>query len=171
MNCLVFGDKSLPCEANFAVIRTTEDNEEHCPEAVAAVRRDIFVDDFYTSRASVEHAVNLHQDVTALMGQGGFPMRKWLSSSAKVLSSISEAEQVVSSESLEMGKLPSGRALGLRWDVQSDTLGFTLVHIDRPPAPPTKHRILCRLAGLYDPLGWASPFILRAKVMLQRTWA
>lgn len=117
MNCLVFGHKSLPCEANFPEIHTTEDNEEQWPEAAAAVRRDIFVDDFYTSCASVEHAVNLRQDVTALMGQGGFPMHKWLSSSAEVLSSISEAEWVVSSESLEMGELPSGRVLGLRWDV------------------------------------------------------
>ena len=45
MNCLVFGDKSLPCEANFAVIRTTEDNNNQWPEASAIVRRDIFVDD------------------------------------------------------------------------------------------------------------------------------
>jgi hypothetical protein len=31
MNCLVFGDKSSPCEANFAVIRTTEDNQDQWP--------------------------------------------------------------------------------------------------------------------------------------------
>jgi hypothetical protein len=42
MNCLVFGDKSSPCEANFAVIRTTEDNQDQWPEAAATVRRDIF---------------------------------------------------------------------------------------------------------------------------------
>ena len=27
------------------------------------------------------------------------------------------------------------------------------------------------MAGLYDPLGWASPYVIRAKVMLQRTWS
>ena len=41
MNCLVFGDKCSPCEANFAVIRTTEDNRGHWPEAAIRVRRDI----------------------------------------------------------------------------------------------------------------------------------
>ena len=56
MNCLVFGDKCSPCEANFAVIRTTEDNQGHWPEAAARVRRDIFVDDFYTSCNDVPQA-------------------------------------------------------------------------------------------------------------------
>ena len=27
------------------------------------------------------------------------------------------------------------------------------------------------MTGLYDPLGWASPYVIRAKVMLQRTWS
>ncbi|CAB3980748.1 Hypothetical predicted protein [Paramuricea clavata] len=49
MNCLVIGDKSSPCEANFPVIRRTEDNQDQWPEAAATVRRDIFVDDFYSS--------------------------------------------------------------------------------------------------------------------------
>ena len=31
MNCLVFGDKCSPCEANFAVIRTTKDNQGQWP--------------------------------------------------------------------------------------------------------------------------------------------
>ena len=35
MNCLVFGDKCSPCEANFAVIRMTEDNQGQWPEAAA----------------------------------------------------------------------------------------------------------------------------------------
>ena len=69
-----------------------------------------------------------------------------------------------------MGELPFGRALGIGWDTLSNTLGFTLAHLDRPPAAATKQGILCRLAGLYEPLGRASPFIVCAKVMLQRTW-
>jgi len=171
MNCLVFGDKLSPCEANFAVIRTAEDFQEQWPAAAAAVRRDIFVDDLYTSCESEAEATNLRQDVTALMSKGGFPMRKWISSSPEVLATVPQAERAASDKNLELGELPSGRALGERWDPKSDSLGFALAHIDRPPAQNTKRGILKRLAGLYDPLGWASPFVLRAKVMLQRTWS
>ncbi|XP_028405256.1 uncharacterized protein LOC114527762 [Dendronephthya gigantea] len=171
MNCLVFGDKSSPCEANFAVIRTTEDNKKQWPEAAAAVRRDIFVDDFYSSCVGVPQAVTLRTDVTALMANGGFPMRKWLSSSPDVLSTIPEADRAISNEILQHGDLPSGRALGIRWDAQSDTLGLAYAHLDRPSVQLTKRGVLTKLAGLYDPLGWSSPFTVRAKIILQRTWS
>ena len=111
MNCLVFGDKSSPCEANFAVIRTTEDNQEQWPEAAATVWRDIFVDDFYSSCNDVPQAVSLRADVSSLMAKGGFPMRKWLSSSPEVLVTIPETERSISNENLQQGELPTGRAL------------------------------------------------------------
>ena len=171
MNCLVFGDKSSPCEANFAVIRTTEDNQDQWPEAAAAVRRDIFVDDFYSSCNDVPQTVSLRADVSSLMAKGGFPMRKWLSSSPEVLATIPETERSISNEKLQQGELPTGRALGVRWDAQSDTLGLTYAHVERPSTQSTKRGILAKLAGLYDPLGWSSPFTVRAKIILQRTWS
>jgi hypothetical protein len=171
MNCLVFGDKSSPCEANFAVIRTTEDNQDQWPEAAATVRRDIFVDDFYSSCNDVPQAVSLRADVSSLMAKGGFPMRKWLSSSPEVLVTIPETERSISNENLQQGELPTGRALGVRWDARSDTLGLTYAHVERPSTQPTKRGILAKLAGLYDPLGWSSPFTVRAKITLQRTWS
>ena len=61
--------------------------------------------------------------------------------------------------------------MGIRWDVQADTLRFALAHLDRPQAPSTKRGILSRFSGLYDPLGWASAFVVQAKAMLQHTWA
>jgi hypothetical protein len=163
MNCLVFGDKSSPCEANFAVIRTTEDNQDQWPEAAATVRRDIFVDDFYSSCNDVPQAVSLRADVSSLMAKGGFPMRKWLSSSPEVLVTIPETERSISNENLQQGELPTGRALGVRWDARSDTLGLTYAHVERPSTQSTKRGILAKLAGLYDPLGWSSPFTVVQK--------
>lgn len=152
MNCLVFGDKSSPCEANYAVMRTTEDNKETWPAAAAAVKRDIFVDDFYTSCESNAEAVSFREQVTSLMAKGWFPMRKWLSSSPELLATIPEAERAIPDKNLEIGELPSGRALGVRWVAKPDSLGFALAHIDRPPAQNTKRGILKRLTGLYDSL-------------------
>ena len=129
MNCLVFGDKPL-CEANCALLRTTEDNEELWPQAAAAVRRDIFVNDLYRACTNVPAAIKLRQDVTALLAKGGFPMHKWLSSSREVLLSVPKAEQAVPTDCLELGELPSGRALGIRWDAQADTLVFALAHLE-----------------------------------------
>lgn len=123
-NC---GDKSSPCKAN----------EQQWPEAAAAVRRNIFVDDFYTSCLSMPHAVTLRVDVTALMSKDGFPMHKWLSSSPDVLSTIPEADRVISNEVLEQGDLPSGRGQAVRRDPQSDSLALACAHLDRPPTQVT----------------------------------
>ena len=79
---------------------------------------------------------------------------------------ITEAERAIPNKVLEMGEVPPRRALGVRWDPQTDTFGFAFAHIDRPP-----RSIFKWLAGLYDPLGWASPYIVHAKVMMQRLWS
>ena len=145
MNCLVFGDKSSSCEANFAVIRTTEDNKHQWPEAAGTVRRDIFVDDFYSSCNDVLRAVSLRDDFTSLMAKGCFPMRMWLSSTLEVLVTIPETERSISNEDLKQGELPTGRALVFRWDARSGTLGLTYAHIEHPSTQSTKRGILAKL--------------------------
>ena len=142
INCPVFGDKSSPCQVHFAVI------EEEWPNAAAVVRRDIFVDDLYAYSGSDAESVTLHRDVTAVMAKGGFPMRKWISSSPEVLATVPEAERAVPDERLELGELPAGQALGVRLDPQSDRLGLELAQIDRPPAQNTKRGLLKRLGTL-----------------------
>ena len=67
---------------------------------------------------------------------------------------------------MNSGDLPSGRALGVKWDAKSDNLDFALAHIYRPKAKNTKRGILKRLAALYGSLGWASPYVVRAKILL-----
>ena len=87
-----------------------------------------------------------------------------------MLATIPEAERSISDESLEQGELPSGRALKTRWDAQLDMLGLAYAHIERPNTPPTKRGVLAKLASLYDPLGWSSPLMVCANIILQRTW-
>jgi hypothetical protein len=43
-------------------------------------------------------------------------------SSPEVLVTIPETERSISNENLQQGELPTGRALGVRWDARSDTL-------------------------------------------------
>ena len=57
---------------------------------------------------------------------------------------VPEAEKAVPDKRLELGELPPGQTLGVRWDPQSDRL----VQIDRPPAQITKRGLLKRLGTL-----------------------
>ncbi|XP_041357495.1 uncharacterized protein LOC121374456 [Gigantopelta aegis] len=75
-----------------------------------------------------------------------------------------ERAKEVKTLNLECEKLPSERALGVFWFVESDSLGFKICErIQRN----TRREILSVISSVYDPLGFAAPFILTAKQLLQ----
>ena len=53
---------------------------------------------------------------------------------------------------------------GGRWNVESDTFGFTIVIKSKPF---TRRGILSVVSSVYDPLGFAAPFVLLAKEVFQ----
>ena len=59
--------------------------------------------------------------------------------------------------------------LGLLWNTLTDTLSLV-----PKPLPPSnivsKRNILQDSSQLYDPLGWATPVTIRAKILLQEVW-
>ena len=65
---------------------------------------------------------------------------------------------------LDRDKLPTERALGLLWCVESDTFRFNISIKDKPNA---RRNILSMVSSIYDPLGFLSPLTLPAKLLLQ----
>jgi len=123
------------------------------------VFNSFYVDDCLKSAATVEQAVMLVNELNLLLQKGGFKLTKWVSNSREVLSSIPENLQ----------KQPqqtdiSERALGVRWEVETDRLGFTAITKDKPL---TRRGILSMISSVFDPLSLISPFLLPAKRILQ----
>ena len=56
------------------------------------------------------------------------------------------------------------RALVTQWDVQSNLFGFKITVKDRPL---TRRGILSVVSYIYDPLGFLSPLIISAKMILR----
>ena len=65
---------------------------------------------------------------------------------------------------LNYDELPIERALGVQWCVESDTFRFRITIKDKPL---TRRGILSIVSSIYDPLGFAAPFTLKAKKLLQ----
>ena len=63
-----------------------------------------------------------------------------------------------------MKLLPSERALGVLWKVETDTFGFDT---SRKEKPDTQRGLLSITSSVYDPLGFVSPFVLKAKMIFQ----
>ncbi|XP_068691511.1 uncharacterized protein [Montipora foliosa] len=95
---------------------------------------------------------------------GVFHLTKWISNCREVLKSIPAHERAPSISDLDLEDLPLGRALGTQWDVERDTLSFKVAKRD---VPNTRRGMLSLISGLYDPLGFAAPFILPAKTLMQ----
>ena len=95
--------------------------------------------------------------------------RKWLSNSAEVLKHI-PASDCISSIDLDRDQLPVVKTLGVLWDSKQDEFHFCV----NPPNEDytiTKRSFLQNIATLYDPLGFLTPFTVRAKILMQEMWA
>jgi len=162
-----FGGVWSPSCANFALRRTAEDNSNHFDdEVVACIYRNFYVDDCLKSVDSVERAEMFLKQLSELLSCGGFRLRKWISNCREVLKLIPDEDRAKAVKNLDFSqdKLPTERALGAVWDVETDTLGFRSVVSQKPL---TRRGILSILSSVYDPLGFLSPYILNAKVIVQ----
>ena len=64
-----------------------------------------------------------------------------------------------------MGCLPEDKALGVKWDTEKDTLGFTIKLVEKPS---TRCGLLSMLSSVYDPLGLGAPFMLKRRQLIQQ---
>lgn len=89
---------------------------------------------------------------------------KWVSNSQSVLASIpkSKANQMKELD-LDREKLPVERALGIQWNIENDTFTFQI----NVKSQPVTRGFLSMVSSVYDPFGFLSPFVVKAKPILQ----
>ena len=165
----VFGAKSSPACASFALKRAAQDAQDaskYSGDACNTVKTNFCVDDCLTSVENTNQAVQLVKDLTNICRDKGFRLTNWLSNSKKVLQCIPQSERAKTTTSLDLnnGDLLSERVLGLLWCPESDTFGFQIVLKERPCS---RRGILATVSAIYDPLGFLAPAILPAKRILQ----
>ena len=156
---------SLSC-SNYVFHRTSIDGEDQFGKAAAKTLQDNFyVDDLLKSLDNEKEAIKLIKNVKA-MCESGFKLTKFLSNSKQVLQSIDEADrrQGVKDKDL-MGDLPADRALGVLWDTKTDKFGFRVTLRSKSW---TRSGQLSVISSVYDPLGFATPFLLQGKLVIQQ---
>ena len=166
MHAHMFGATSSPTVAKFALRKTALDNAtSFSPLAVENVHRSFYVDDCLWSVYSVEEAIDLSAELRALTQKGGFRLTQWTSNSREVLNSIPESERAknVKEVDLDQEELPSVKALGVFWRVETDTLGFQVTCLEKAAS---RRGVLSVVSSVYDPLGMVAPFILSGKIIV-----
>ena len=96
---------------------------------------------------------------------GGFKLTKFVSNEQQVINSTPQEDRAENNDRIDLTQsMNVQRALGVYWCVASDCLEFRIVLQDKPL---TRRRMLSTISSVYDPLGLASPFLLKGRKLLQ----
>ena len=149
---VTFGDKPAPAMAQLmqtALRKTVQESKSTHPKVADVLIKNTYMDDICDSVDTVEEAKQLAEDLDTVLGNGGFKVKGWISNK-----SLREHRQ---EEKMDMTTMFQGaveeKVLGVTWNNQSDTLSFK-VDSDL----------------IYDPVGLAAAFLIRAKIGMQELW-
>ena len=121
--------------------------------------RNFYVNDLLKSTPDAQSAISLIKAVTK--------MRKFISNDTVVLKSLQEDQRRkgVEDADLSSGELPVEKALGVQYNIDEDTFGFKIAAEEKPL---TRHGLLSTLSSVYNPLGFAAPFTLEGRIIIQK---
>ncbi|XP_062714141.1 uncharacterized protein LOC134290926 [Aedes albopictus] len=147
------------------------------PRAAAAIKEHHYVDDYLDSFRTVQEAIQVVNDVKLVHSKGGFEIRNFLSNEDEVLKRTGEIEPDSSKDFALVRAEAIESVLGIKWIPAEDVFTYTfamrddLQHILHKNHTPTKREVLKVIMSLFDPLGFASFFLVHGKVLMQDIWA
>ena len=86
----VFGAKSSPTCANYALKRVGLDNEKEYPIAAKAIQNYCYMDNFIKSVEIPEEIIEVFNQLQPLLSEHGFELKKWISNNDAVTKAIPE---------------------------------------------------------------------------------
>ena len=168
----LFGAKSSPTCADYALHQVAKDNAVYDESLVKTVQRKFYMDDFLKSVRTPQEAIGIYLKVRDIFSKGGFKSTKWITSDEEVKSQIPETDRSTKVVKTLKAELQSSSILGLNWNVKTDRLIVCRGTEQELPAKITQRIVLSFVSAVFDPLGVCSPFILEcdfySKVFRQR---
>ena len=168
MTSHLFGGVWSPSCANHALQQVTREFQEEYSQCVLdTVLHNFYVDDCLKSVDTPESAIPLAKNVRELLARRGFRLTKFVSNSPELLNTIPKEEWGKSFTTLDVSldKLPTEHALGMLWDIETDSFLFDVQVAEKPK---TKRGVLSILSTVYDSLGCVGPFVLQARRLFQQ---
>ncbi|XP_039297948.1 uncharacterized protein LOC120354644 [Nilaparvata lugens] len=172
LNTVTYGTSSAPYLAT-RMLNHLADVECSLQSAVhQAIKEDFYVDDLISGSSSLSSAIELAHQLLTTLNKGNFELRKWLSNSSELLSTIpAHLIETATSRPLSDSNDSVVKALGLIWNSTADQLTISsniskVVH----QTSFTKRQLLSCISSIFDPLGLISPIVIRPKLLFQKLW-
>lgn len=168
LNTTTYGLRSSPFIAIRVLVELAERERATYPKAAAVLETDIYVDDCLTGASSLEEARVLKTELEGIMTSGGFELRKWISNVPELLDDLPSDHLQLPHLFQDPDNPQSIAVLGVQYSPTTDSFTYLTQH--SPENNITKRKVLSLIARFYDPCGWISPIIFKAKVFIQRLW-
>ena len=168
------GVKSSPFIASFAIQKTLEDNATGASDLTRdTIRKNIYMDNLIFSVDTLDEAKTIAHEAIELFDSRGFKLVKWSANrdSVPILAELDKEILVSNIRELDLSldngnDLPDAKALGCVWETGEDRL--RMVSSLKPLDKYTRRSMLSQLGKAFDPLGIFSPFLVKARLILQR---
>lgn len=176
MDVATFGSTSSPCSAQYVKNLNASEFRNQYPDAVDAIVRKHYVDDYMDSAFTIDEAIKRAGEVAYIQSKAGFILRKWVSNSSEFTQHFGETqtEKVIN---IKCDKTESvQRVLGMSWNTENDKFQYvTDLRQDLQPYLheeniPSKRIVLSIVMSFFDPLGLWSLFTIFGKMIIQDLW-
>ncbi|XP_060533761.1 uncharacterized protein LOC132706434 [Cylas formicarius] len=166
LNTVTYGVSSSPYLALRTIKELAIREGKKFPRAAQALEHQIFIDDIAAGADLLDALLSLQQELIQLLQTGKFELRKWASNHEALLSAVN-ASHLQMPCSFDKDEPICIKVLGLQWNPSCDTFSHSCSPRDLPC---TKRNILSQIFRVYDPLGFLSPVVLFAKLLMQKLW-
>ena len=178
-NRILFGNKASPNISQKSIQLIAELEKENNKLAYDCINNFMYMDDATISLENENNCLKLANELIYVLGKYDFNITKFYSNSKLVTNSLSKdilAKQIDFKENDVI--FESTKVLGMVWSAESDSFSFKckfnsleefyfaqkIKKIDN-----WTHRLILRFsATCYDPMGFISPFTVRARSILQK---
>ncbi|XP_076660299.1 uncharacterized protein LOC143363619 [Halictus rubicundus] len=169
LNTITYGTACAPYLSMRVIqeVNTLEGSEY--PLAAPILRSSVYVDDVFMGAPDKQLLEQTRIQVCQLLSRGGFNLRKWAGNDAECLRNIPESTHSHAVD-LRIFQDSELKVLGVRWMPSDDAFYFNLQKFAVRQEKMSKRELLSEIATLFDPLGWLSPIIIRAKILMQQQW-
>ena len=183
----LFGNVGSPTCAIWTVQKLATEFKEKYPRASEAILRSTIVDDTLDSCPTVKEAADCVLGLIAILSEAGLEIAKFATNSpelakqipgARMSDMMHEFEKYYQTNQEEYLENPDGvreridpimRTLGQYWNIQKDKFGFKLYTPDIHEQW-DKLKCLSQAHKIFDPLGYAAPYLLESRLFLQDLW-
>lgn len=116
----------IPDCANYGMKHLASQHGKKFPSAASFIRKHFYIESGLMSVDSVGEAITTAKETQALCAKGKLHLHKFLSNNREVLDSINIIEHAAEVKNVDLNHddLPVQRVLGIRWDIENDSLSF-----------------------------------------------